>query len=257
MADTPNLAAARVLVVGASAGIGRALARHAIVREGRVCIAGRRADRLMEVTGARPIQADLRRPDDCRRLVDEAVAHLGGLDLLVHSAGVGTLARMEHIDVESWRNMYEVNALGPALVTAAALPHLSPDAIVVFLSSEATGQTRWGLGGYAASKAALDTSIRHWRVEHPERRFLRIEVGATTGTEFGDGFGAEVLGTAFDRWISTGIQFEMMDVDALAQQMIAVLTVALAHPAIDVPDLVLDPRRAGWEEPHTDEMEQS
>ena len=95
MAGGPTLSSARVLVVGASAGIGRAFARHAVALGGRVCVAARRIDALealcREAGGGHPVTADVTDPDACRRLVDEAVAHMGGLDLVLHTAGAGAL----------------------------------------------------------------------------------------------------------------------------------------------------------------------
>lgn len=250
MADAPTLTSARVLVVGASAGIGRAFARHAVALGAQVCVSARRADRLDELCrdagGGHAIAADVTDPDECRRLVAAAVDRLGGIDLLVHAAGTGTLARIEDVDADTWRHIHAVNLLGPTLVTAAALPHLAPDALVAFLSSESAAETRWGMSAYASTKAALDATIRSWRVEHPERRFMRIVMGATLGTEFGDGFGAEVLGTAFERWMATGVALTAMEADDVGRQLAEVLAAVLAHPTIDVPDLCLDPRGQAW-----------
>jgi NAD(P)-dependent dehydrogenase (short-subunit alcohol dehydrogenase family) len=142
-----------------------------------------------------------------------------------------------------------VNVVGPTLVCRAALPVLAPDGLISFLSSEAAGQTRWGLGAYSASKAALDTAIRFWRHEHPERRFQRVVMGATMPTEFGDGFGAEVLDTALGRWAATGVPMTVMETDDVGRQLADLLAVMLAHPAVDVPDVRLGPRGEAWAVP--------
>ena len=246
MADAPTLTSARVLVVGASAGIGRALVRHAVAQGANVCATARRADRLAELEGVHAIPADITDGEECRRIVAEAASHLGGIDLVVHCAGTGELTRIEDVDPDDWRHHYAVNVLGPTLVTAAALPHLAPDALVAFLSSESAGETRWGMSGYASTKAALDSTIRSWRLEHPERRFMRIVMGATLGTEFGDGFDAAVLGTAFERWMATGVSLTAMEADDVGRHLAETLAVVLAHPTIDVPDLCLDPRGEAW-----------
>jgi NAD(P)-dependent dehydrogenase (short-subunit alcohol dehydrogenase family) len=240
------LTSARVLVVGASAGIGRAFARHAVAQGAHVCVTARRADKLAELDGAHAIPADVTDADDCRRLVAEAAEHLGALDLVLHSAGAGTLARIDDADADAWRRDYAVNALAPTLVTSAALPHLAPDAVVAFLSSESTSETRWGMSAYTSSKAALEATIRSWRVEHPERRFLRIVMGATMPTDFGTSFDANTLGTAFERWMAAGVAMTAMDTDEVGRHLAETLAVILAHPTIDVPELCLDPRGQAW-----------
>jgi NAD(P)-dependent dehydrogenase (short-subunit alcohol dehydrogenase family) len=246
MADAPTLTSARILVVGASAGIGRAFAAAARSMGAQVCVTARRADKLAELDGCHAIAADITNPDDCRRLVDEAVAELGAIDLIVHSAGTGTMAPIEDVDPATWANIYAVNVIGPTAVTAAALPHLSPDALVTFLSSESTGETRWGMAPYTATKSALDATIRSWRVEHPERRFQRIVMGATMPTDFGNGFGEEVLTTAFSRWAAAGVSMTFMETDVVGRHLAEVMAVLLTHPSIDVPDLCLDPRGEAW-----------
>lgn len=237
---------ARVVVVGASAGIGRAFAEHAAKQGARVVISARRTDKLAEVAGCHPVAADISDEAECRRLVGEAVGHLGGIDLLVHCAGVGTLAPIEKAEAANWIRDYTVNVVGPTCITAAALPHLGEHAIVAFLSSESTAETRWGMSAYASSKAALDATIRAWRTEHPERRFQRIVMGATMPTDFGVNFDGEVLGTAFERWMASGISMTAMETDDVGRHLSEVLAVLLAHPQIDVPDLTYDPRGEPW-----------
>lgn len=241
-----SLDGARLVVVGASAGIGRALAEHAARQGARVVVSARRADRLRELDGCHAVPADIGDQDACRRLVAEAVAHLGGIDLLVHSAGVGTLAPIERADAAAWLRDYTVNVVGPTCITAAALPHLSEHAVVSFLSSESTTETRWGMGAYASSKAALEATIRAWRTEHPERRFQRIVMGATMPTDFGVNFDGETLGIAFERWTARGISMTAMETDDVGRHLSELLAVVLAHPQIDVPDLTYDPRGEPW-----------
>ena len=241
-----GLRSARVLVVGASAGIGRAFAHHAAAMGAQVCVSARRADKLAELDGCHAIAADITDADECRRLVAEAVDRLGAIDLLLHSAGAGTMTHIEQADADSWAQLYAVNVIGPTVITAAALPHLAPDALVSFLSSESTTETRWGMSAYTAAKAALEATIRSWRVEHPERRFQRIVMGATMPTDFGNGFGEAVLTTAFDRWAAAGVSMTYMETDEVGRHLAETMAVLLAHPTIDVPDLCLDPRGEAW-----------
>jgi NAD(P)-dependent dehydrogenase (short-subunit alcohol dehydrogenase family) len=251
MAETPTLAGVRMLVVGASAGIGRSFARHALAMGAQVCVSARRSDKLVELCaeagGGHPIAGDVTVAEDCERIVSQAAEHLGGLDLVLYTAGTGVLSPLIDADADAWRHVYDVNVVGPMLLCRAALPVLGPDGLVSFMSSEAAGQTRWGLGTYAASKAALDTAIGCWRAEHPERRFQRIIMGATFPTEFGRGFGDEVLATAIGRWTASGIQPTMMGTDDVGRKLAEMMAVVMAHPEIDLQDLKLGPRGRSWE----------
>ena len=211
-----------------------------------VCVAARRREQLEKLcadTGAgTSIVADLNDPDACRRIVEEAIAAMGDIDLLLFTSGAGRLTHIGEPDPADWARAYAVNTIGPVLVTAAALPRINDDAIIAFMSSESTGETRWGMSSYQASKAALDSTVRSWRAEHPERRFLRIVMGATIGTEFGNEFDPALLEEAFERWAADGISAALMESDAVGRQLADILAVALAHPAVDMPDLVIDPR---------------
>ena len=246
MVDTPTLDGARVLVVGASSGIGRAFVEHAIGMGALVCASARRSDKLVELCeeagGGHPVVADVTVSDDCSRLVSEATQALGGLDLVLYTAGSGTLAPVLDADADVWRRAYDVNVVGAMLVCRAALPVLSPDGLISFVSSDSAGAPRWGLGAYASSKSALDSAICSWRLEHPERRFQRIVMGPTFPTEFGSDFGDEVLRAAFDHWVAAGVEHTLMDTGDVGRQLAEVMAVVLSHPAIDIPDVRLHPR---------------
>lgn len=250
MSRVPTLQDARVLVIGGSSGIGRAIAVHSARAGAQVCVAARRTAELATLCNAspqsHPITADVTIPKDCVRIVAESVAAMGGIDLVVYAAGAGTLARLVDADPVAWHRDYAVNVVGPTLVCGAALAELAPDGLVSFISSEAVTETRWGLSSYAASKAALDATIRSWRVEHPERRFQRIVMGATIGTDFGTGFDVKVITEGLERWAAAGVSMTMMGADDVGRQLTELYAVLLAHPQIDVPDLCLDPRGDAW-----------
>jgi NAD(P)-dependent dehydrogenase (short-subunit alcohol dehydrogenase family) len=229
VSDSPTLKGRRILVVGASAGIGAAFARSAASDGADVCVSARRLE-LVEACGA---------------LVDTAVERLGGLDLVLYSAGTAVLAPLVSAGADAWRASYEVNVVGPALVAQAAVPHMSTEGMVAFISSEAVHEYRWGMGTYAASKAALDTAIKYWRNEHTDRRFCRIVMGATMPTDFGNNFvDPELLNTALEKWMADGLTMTAMDTSDVGQHLAELMGVVLAHPEIDVPDLYLDARLA-------------
>ena len=100
------------------------------------------------------------------------------------------------MSADTWRRTFDTNVIGAALVTAAAIPHLTASrGVAAYLSSVSGSLTPpWpGLGAYATSKAALDTMVEAWRSEHPAVGFTRVIVGDCAGGE-----GASATGFADD-----------------------------------------------------------
>ncbi len=95
---------------------------------------------------------------------------------------------------------------------------------------------------YSTTKAALDQSIRVWRHEHPDRRFVRIVMGNTAPTEFAEHMRPELLGDALEAWQGLGIPGGLMDVDDVGRALAESLAVALDHPDIDSSEIRFDAR---------------
>jgi NAD(P)-dependent dehydrogenase (short-subunit alcohol dehydrogenase family) len=241
-----TLRGARVLVVGGSAGIGRALGVAAVGAGADVVFAARRADKLAaavaDAGGGHAVVLDVCDEAGIVAAVDEAATLLGGIDVVVHAAGVARLARFTEVDAAQWREVLDTNVVGPALVTRAVLDHLPAGAIVVFCSSTTDEQPRWGLAAYGASKAALNRVVDSYRAERPDVRFVRAVIGSTIGTEFGDQFDGELLTEAFARWIVNAQgTAKMMTTDDLVPVLVDLLTTLRAHPAVDLPRVDLAP----------------
>jgi NAD(P)-dependent dehydrogenase (short-subunit alcohol dehydrogenase family) len=245
-----GLRGANVLVVGASSGIGRAFAAAAMRAGAEVCVAARREHALVDLVtsenSGHVVVGDVADPQQCRTIVERAAAAMGGLDVVMYAVGVTSLGPIELASPGDWARDFAVNVIGATQITAAALQHLSTDGIVAFLSSEITGEPRWGLSSYMASKCALDATIRAWRVEHPQRRFTRVVMGATIGTDFANDFDMESLGVAMQRWGASGIDSGLMDVDNVGVSLARTLGVMWTLPEVDMPDVQLDPRGSAW-----------
>jgi NAD(P)-dependent dehydrogenase (short-subunit alcohol dehydrogenase family) len=236
----------RVLVVGASAGIGRAFARCAIAGGASVAVVGRRAQRLAELVEGAPsavvVTGDVRAEADCSRIVSEATAALGGIDLVVYCAGSSALRPLADTTADDWATVFETHVLGVHHIVRAVLRHMPRHGVVAVLSSETVGRPRYGLGAYGASKAALDQLLLTLRVEHPLVRFTTVTVGATFPTEFGDGFDPDVLDRALREWAQHGLTTEeMMDTEQVAGVLAGVLAAALDNPTVGMEHLVLRP----------------
>lgn len=235
-----------MLVVGASSGIGAALARAVAAGGGQVAVSARRSDRLEELVAQMgtgyAVPGDATDPDDARRVADDAAAALGGLDLMVYVAGYGVLQPLVETDPDTWTDVFRVNVVGANLAAAAALDHLGPDGIAAFVSSRTVDDANPMFATYSATKAALDQCIRVWRHEHPDRRFVRIVMGNTAPTEFADHMRPERLGEALEAWQGLGIPGGMMDVDDVGRALAEALAVALDHPGIDSSEIRFDAR---------------
>ena len=236
----------RVLVVGASSGIGAALARAVAAGGGQVAVSARRSDRLEELVAQMgtgyAVPGDATDPDDARRVADAAATALGGLDLMVYVAGYGVLQPLVETDPDTWTDVFRVNVVGANLAAAAALDHLGPDGIAAFVSSRTVDDANPMFATYSATKAALDQCIRVWRHEHPDRRFVRIVMGNTAPTEFADHMRPERRGDALAAWPGRGIPGGLMDVDDGGRALAEALAVALDHPGIDSSEIRFDAR---------------
>jgi NAD(P)-dependent dehydrogenase (short-subunit alcohol dehydrogenase family) len=122
------------------------------------------ADVLAELpgTGHAVVQADITDPGQARRAVDEAIGHLGGLDVLVNNAGIYTPHPVTETSYEQWQAAWQatlaVNLIGPANVTWCAVQHMIPrgGGRIVNVSSRGAFRGEPGQPAYGASKAGLN-----------------------------------------------------------------------------------------------------
>jgi NAD(P)-dependent dehydrogenase (short-subunit alcohol dehydrogenase family) len=181
----------RTVVVGASSGLGRCIGVGLAQRGAHTALLARRVERLEAAAkeagpGTLALACDVTDTESCRSAIDAAAAHLGGIDALVYTPAIGPLASLVDTDAETWRRVFDTNVIGAALVTTAAIDHLTAtNGVAVYLSSVSASLTPpWpGLGAYAVSKAALDKLVEAWRAEHPSVGFTRLVVGDCAGGE--------------------------------------------------------------------------
>jgi pteridine reductase len=172
--DLP-LAGKIALVTGAGVRVGRAIALALANAGADVALHCRRsregadaAARQIEASGRRAVvvQGDLARPEDCRRVVRESIAALGGLDFLVHSASTFHRASLAETDENLWDSSMDVNARAGFLMAREAAPTLAGRRGRVILVSDflAESPARNYLA-HSVSKAAVEGLVRALAVE--------------------------------------------------------------------------------------------
>lgn len=155
---TGVLGGARVLVTGAGAGIGAAIARAIAARGGRVALLDKdaaRARAVAEATGGLAIGGDVTAPDDCARAVETAASGLGGLDGLVNNAGWGYVTPAVDTPEADWDATLALNLTAPWRLARLVRPHLARGAAIVNIVSIYGVVAAPDRAGYCASKAGL------------------------------------------------------------------------------------------------------
>jgi short-subunit dehydrogenase len=159
-----------ILLTGASRGMGASMARRLAAEGARLALVARSAgplDALAAEVGGRAYPLDLADLGALPGLVDRVVGELGGLQGIVHNAGVETFGHMASADPGHIEQTLTLNLTAPMLLTRYALPALlaAPEAQVVFLGSTAGLMgTPYG-AAYAASKAGLLAASLSLRME--------------------------------------------------------------------------------------------
>jgi short-subunit dehydrogenase len=175
MGQRRSLPGSRILITGASQGIGRALAILAAKKGMRVLAAARSEQLLRELQAeVRPgdgaleiVHADVTSPADRHRMVEAAVAYFGGLDVLVNNAGIGATGHFFEASPERLRKIMEVNFFGVAETTRAFLPLLRRGnrPAILNVSSIAGKRGLPARSEYSASKFAVQGFSEALRAE--------------------------------------------------------------------------------------------
>ncbi|HEY1186575.1 MAG TPA: SDR family oxidoreductase [Gemmata sp.] len=155
----------RVLVTGASQGIGRALVTEAAKRGCRVLAAARSQPLLDELAAEvragggtiATVAADVTKPDDRAAMVAAATQHFGGLDVLINNAGIGATGHFMDSEPEVLRQIFETNFFGLTETTRAFLPLLKQGTTpaIVNISSVVGKRALPARSLYSASKFAV------------------------------------------------------------------------------------------------------
>ena len=171
------------IVTGASSGLGVAFAEGLADAGADIGICARRAERLedtkakVEAAGRRcvAVQADVAKPEDCQRVVEETVSELGRVDVLINNAGVGTAVPASREDPDDFRRVIDINLNGSYWMAQAAGRAMKDGGSIVNIGS-VLGSTTAGLpqAAYASSKAAIIGLTRDLAQQWTGRKGIRV-----------------------------------------------------------------------------------
>jgi NAD(P)-dependent dehydrogenase (short-subunit alcohol dehydrogenase family) len=151
-----------VIVTGASSGIGLATARLLASKGAKVALVARSRQKLedlsRELPGSVAIPADMTREEDIRGMVERTVDHYGGLDILINNAGRGYDAPLERIAPARYRELFELDVVGPLIAMQVAIPIMTRQGggVIINVSSGTSLMHLANMGAYSSVKRALN-----------------------------------------------------------------------------------------------------
>ena len=154
-----------VIITGASMGIGASTARVFAEAGAKLVLAARSADKLEAVAQSLPAQAetltvptDVTDPAQVRALIDQAFEHFGRIDILINNAGRAVAGWIATVDPDNYRQIIELNLLGPLHGIQAVVPKMKEQGggVIINVSSNVSKMAIPGIGTYASTKYALN-----------------------------------------------------------------------------------------------------
>lgn len=160
----------RFLITGGSQGIGAAIVQHACKAGHQVVFTGRTDSHIQSTakqTGAHGIRADVASDADNQRVVDESLATMGGIDVLINNAAFGYNAEIGSLDINAMRNLFATNVFGAVDITNRVVPHMKTkgDGDIVNIASTSGMKGAKGATVYAGSKWAIRGITQCWQAE--------------------------------------------------------------------------------------------
>lgn len=160
-----NIKGSVVIITGASMGIGEATA-HVFAEAGaKLVLAARSADKLAAVAQSLPagaetliVPTDMTDRAQVKDLIEKAYGHFGRIDLLINNAGQAAIGPVASIDPDSYRQIIELNLLGPLHAMQAVVPKMKAQGggVIINISSSVSKLAIPGIGAYASTKYALN-----------------------------------------------------------------------------------------------------
>ena len=189
----------KVVVTGATSGIGEAIAKLFASEGAFVALVGRRVDKALRIVSeiekaggkAICVEADVSNSGSVNEMIKNCLEKLGGVDILVNNAGVSTgNAPMEYVSEEDWDKVMDTNAKGNFLCSKALIPHMKKNGgSIVNIGSVGGFKSYFGGSAYSSSKAAIIMLTKTIAIEYGRNgiRANCICPGSTDTEMFEDG----------------------------------------------------------------------
>jgi NAD(P)-dependent dehydrogenase (short-subunit alcohol dehydrogenase family) len=152
-----------VIITGASSGIGLATARLLARHGAKVALAARSRDRLNQLAAELPsslaIPTDMTSQADIRNMVEKVLQHFGRVDILINNAGRGYDAPLEQIDIDKYRQLFELDVVGPLIAMQLVIPTMRKQGggMIVNISSGTSLMYLPNMSAYSSVKRALNS----------------------------------------------------------------------------------------------------
>jgi NAD(P)-dependent dehydrogenase (short-subunit alcohol dehydrogenase family) len=164
----------KILITGASSGFGKLTVKTLLGKGHQVAatmrdIEGKNKNIAAELKnlGAKVIEIEVTNEVSVTKGVNQAIAELGGLDVLINNAGVGTKGMLEFFTTEDFKKIFEVNVFGVQRMNRAIAPYFRKQnkGLIIYTSSLLGRIALPFYGLYQASKWALEAMASNYRVE--------------------------------------------------------------------------------------------
>ncbi len=152
------------MITGAGAGIGAEIARRYVAEGAKICITGRRQNKLDETIATLPAgsavtcMGDVSKIEDAKRMVDTTVEFGGKIDILINNAAIDPGGSVVDLDPDVWHAVLETNLTGPFYTMKFAIPYMIANGggAIINISSLASVRCIPTMAPYCATKAGLN-----------------------------------------------------------------------------------------------------
>ena len=151
-----------VIITGASSGIGLSTAKLLTEKGAKVALVARSKEKLIKLSKSLPsslvIQADMSKKVDIKRMIKETYKHYGRIDVLINNAGRGYDSLIEKIDIKKYRQLFELDTIGPLIAMQEAIPIMRKQegGTIVNISSGTSLMYLPNMSAYSSLKCALN-----------------------------------------------------------------------------------------------------